>query len=86
LFDTALVSLSRIRRRVSPFQGGKDHVSHRLVRAGWTNREAVMALYLTCGALGVIAMLAARASVGERATIGAMSALLGSWHSESWRK
>jgi UDP-GlcNAc:undecaprenyl-phosphate GlcNAc-1-phosphate transferase len=77
LFDTALVSLSRIRRGVSPFQGGKDHVSHRLVRAGWTNREAVMALYLTCGALGVIAMLAVRSSVAERATFGAIVCFAG---------
>ena len=70
LFDTLLVSVSRIRRGVSPFQGGKDHVSHRLVRAGWTHREAVMALYLTCGALGVIAMLVARSTITEGITIG----------------
>jgi UDP-GlcNAc:undecaprenyl-phosphate GlcNAc-1-phosphate transferase len=77
LFDTALVSVSRIRRGVSPFQGGKDHVSHRLVRAGWTNREAVMALYLSCGVLGVIAMLVARSTSADGATIGAIVAVVG---------
>jgi UDP-GlcNAc:undecaprenyl-phosphate GlcNAc-1-phosphate transferase len=77
IFDTLLVSISRIHRGVSPFQGGRDHVSHRLVRAGWTSREAVMALYLSCGALGVVAMLVARATITEGATIAGIVVLAG---------
>ncbi len=34
LVDTLFVSLTRIFRGVSPFQGGKDHLSHRLLRKG----------------------------------------------------
>jgi UDP-GlcNAc:undecaprenyl-phosphate/decaprenyl-phosphate GlcNAc-1-phosphate transferase len=32
ILDTTVAVLSRFRRKVSPFQGGKDHLSHRLVR------------------------------------------------------
>lgn len=33
--DTAFVTVTRILRGASPFQGGKDHLSHRLMRRGW---------------------------------------------------
>ena len=58
LFDTALVVVSRLRRRLNPFSTpGSDHTSHRLVRLGYTRREAVMGLYLVGGVLGLIALL-----------------------------
>jgi UDP-GlcNAc:undecaprenyl-phosphate GlcNAc-1-phosphate transferase len=77
IFDTTLVCLSRLRRGVSPLQGGKDHTSHRLVRLGWTHREAVMALYLVCGALGVLALFAAKGSASEALAIGAIVLVVG---------
>jgi UDP-GlcNAc:undecaprenyl-phosphate GlcNAc-1-phosphate transferase len=70
LFDTALVITSRIRRGVSPLVGGKDHVSHRLVRLGWTHREAVLGLYLVAGALGISALLVSRATTTEAYLVG----------------
>jgi len=45
LFDTALVTLTRLARHVSPFQGGQDHTSHRLVRLGLSVPAAVGVLY-----------------------------------------
>jgi UDP-GlcNAc:undecaprenyl-phosphate GlcNAc-1-phosphate transferase len=72
IFDTTVVVISRLRRGESPLKGGKDHVSHRLVRLGWTHREAVMALYLVCGALGWLATLVAHATAMEAYTIGAI--------------
>lgn len=45
LFDTALVVVSRLAHRRSPFQGGQDHTSHRLVRLGLPVPVAVAALY-----------------------------------------
>ena len=57
IFDTALVTVSRLRRHVSPLQGGRDHTSHRLVLLGLTVREAVMALYLVAGALGLAGIM-----------------------------
>jgi UDP-GlcNAc:undecaprenyl-phosphate GlcNAc-1-phosphate transferase len=56
VFDTALVFISRLRRRKNPFTTpGKDHLSHRLTRIGWTPREVVLLLYLAGCALGGIA-------------------------------
>ncbi len=71
IFDTTLVTISRLRRGVSIFQGGKDHISHRLVAQGWTQREAVLLLYLVCGGLGVLAMFVSQATVVEGYVIGA---------------
>ena len=45
VFDTTLVSLSRLLHRRSILRGGKDHSSHRLVRLGLTERGAVGVLY-----------------------------------------
>lgn len=63
LFDTTLVTLSRIRRGIPISRGGKDHFSHRLVALGFTKREAVMALYLVQSALGVAALVVMQADL-----------------------
>jgi len=49
IMDTTVAVLSRLRRRVSPFQGGKDHLSHRLVRAGVARPIAVITLWALTG-------------------------------------
>ena len=51
VFDTSLVVISRIRAGRNPFQGGQDHVSHRLVNLGLSVPAAVCTIYL--GAIGV---------------------------------
>ncbi len=71
IFDTTLVIISRLRRGLNPLTSpGKDHVSHRLVLMGASQREAVLILYLVCCALGVIAMFLTQASVIEGYFIG----------------
>ncbi len=45
ILDTTVAVLSRIRRHISPFQGGQDHLSHRLIRAGCTRRTAAFSLW-----------------------------------------
>ena len=65
IFDTSLVTISRLRRGVPPLQGGRDHLSHRLVGAGMTQREAVMVLYLASCALGVLSIVLTRSSLLE---------------------
>jgi UDP-GlcNAc:undecaprenyl-phosphate GlcNAc-1-phosphate transferase len=77
VFDTTLVVISRLRRGVPIYQGGKDHVSHRLVAMGLTQREAVLILYLVCGALGVLAVFTVQASLLEGYIIGGTIALTG---------
>lgn len=60
VFDTLLVSLSRMRRGLLPFASpGKDHTAHRLSNLGWGSRGAVLAMYgLGCvgGALALLVM------------------------------
>ena len=66
IFDTALVVVSRARRGLNPFTTpGRDHVSHRLVTLGWTQREAVMFLYLVCGMLGMVSLFLMKATILE---------------------
>jgi UDP-GlcNAc:undecaprenyl-phosphate GlcNAc-1-phosphate transferase len=77
VFDTTLVVLSRLRRGVPVYQGGKDHTSHRLVIMGLTQREAVLILYLACGVLGVLAIFITQASLLEGYVIGGAIALTG---------
>lgn len=73
IFDTALVVISRLRRGRNPLTTpGKDHVSHRLVAMGATQREAVLLLYLAGCALGVVAMFLTQASVVEGYFVGGL--------------
>jgi UDP-GlcNAc:undecaprenyl-phosphate GlcNAc-1-phosphate transferase len=54
LLDTALVTVSRIRRGVPVTRGGTDHASHRLVVWGLDRRGAITVLW-AAGLLGSIA-------------------------------
>ena len=55
LLDTCVAVFSRIARRVSPLMGGKDHLSHRLVRAGLTRPMAAIALWTASGVCALVA-------------------------------
>jgi UDP-GlcNAc:undecaprenyl-phosphate GlcNAc-1-phosphate transferase len=66
LLDTTLVVVSRIRRGISPFEGGKDHISHRLMRLGVSVRRGVTIILLAACMLGCIgiALSKAKSDVG----------------------
>jgi UDP-GlcNAc:undecaprenyl-phosphate GlcNAc-1-phosphate transferase len=70
IFDTILVVFTRLREKRSPWQGGKDHTSHRLVRFGLNHRNAVLTLYAVCVMLGFAAILLSHASVLQGILIG----------------
>lgn len=55
ILDTTVAVISRIYRGLTPFNGGKDHLSHRLVRIGFTHRIAAFILW---GASAVCATIA----------------------------
>ncbi len=76
IFDMSLVVISRLRRGINPNTAGKDHTSHRLVARGFSQREAVLALYLCGGALGMIAVYVTQATIPEGYVIGGLVALL----------
>ncbi len=53
LFDTASVIALRLRAGVPVFQGDQRHFSHRLVRLGFTQGQAVAVIYLTTAVVGL---------------------------------
>lgn len=59
LGDVAMVFTTRLRRGKSPFRGGVDHTSHRLMRAGLSPGATVAFLALLAGACGLVGFLAA---------------------------
>lgn len=73
IFDTTLVTISRRRRGIPVSRGGRDHLSHRLVGAGLSHREAVMVIYLACCALGGVSIMLTRSSLAEGVVIAAAS-------------
>ena len=54
VLDTTLVTVSRLAAGRSPFQGGQDHVSHRLVRLGLPVPSAVGIIHLGAVGIGVL--------------------------------
>ena len=60
ILDTTVAVISRLRRNISPFQGGQDHLSHRLVRAGLSRKQAALSLWLLSAVYGVIAIFLSR--------------------------
>lgn len=61
VFDTTLISISRLRRGFLPFTTpGKDHTAHRLANLGLGQRGAVLVLYAAGAALGALALAVSR--------------------------
>jgi len=60
IFDTTLVTLSRLAHQLSPFQGGRDHVSHRLVAIGVPVPAAVAIIYVAAATLGGLGLVVSR--------------------------
>jgi UDP-GlcNAc:undecaprenyl-phosphate GlcNAc-1-phosphate transferase len=49
ILDTCVAVFSRIKRGISPFTGGKDHLSHRLMRKGLSKRRTAFTLWTMQG-------------------------------------
>jgi UDP-GlcNAc:undecaprenyl-phosphate GlcNAc-1-phosphate transferase len=61
ILDTALVSVSRLRRGLVPFTSpGKDHTGHRLANSGLGIRASVLILYAMGTSCGFLAILSTR--------------------------
>jgi len=58
IFDTCLVTFSRLRRRLPFYKAGRDHTYHRLVRMGWDSNRAVMIIHFAALALDCLAFIA----------------------------
>jgi UDP-GlcNAc:undecaprenyl-phosphate GlcNAc-1-phosphate transferase len=76
LFDTAVVTVYRLVAGRPISQGGRDHTSHRLVASGFTERQAVLALYAVAAVSGLIAVYSARFGLAEGVVALAIFALI----------
>jgi UDP-GlcNAc:undecaprenyl-phosphate GlcNAc-1-phosphate transferase len=56
LLDTCVAVFSRLTRGLSPLTGGKDHLSHRLVRGGLTRPQAAISLWSASGVCALFAL------------------------------
>lgn len=57
ILDTTVVVVDRLRRRVSPFKGGRDHLSHRLLKVGMSRQVAILVLWSLSVLLGLLALM-----------------------------
>jgi UDP-GlcNAc:undecaprenyl-phosphate GlcNAc-1-phosphate transferase len=63
IFDTTLVTIVRALEGRPLAQGGRDHLSHRLVAVGLSERQAVLVLYVLAASFGSLALVARTAGV-----------------------
>ncbi len=56
VLDTTVAVSSRIYRGISPFEGGRDHLSHRLVRIGFKGHFAATTLWSLAAIFGSLAL------------------------------
>lgn len=59
IFDTMFAIGRRLKEGRSPFSADKQHIHHMLLRAGFTQREAVLSIYVACFLLSISALLMA---------------------------
>jgi len=69
ILDTTVAVFSRFRRKVSPFQGGKDHLSHRLVRAGLSRKLSAIMLWSLTSLFSFFAVLISLPNNGNEVII-----------------
>jgi UDP-GlcNAc:undecaprenyl-phosphate GlcNAc-1-phosphate transferase len=58
ILDTTTVVISRLARGISPFTGGRDHLSHRLMRKGLGRKTTAYVLWAMAAAFGAFAFFA----------------------------
>jgi len=73
ILDTTVAVFSRLRRKVSPFQGGQDHLSHRLVRAGLSRKVSAITLWSLTGLFSFFAILISMPNVRYEVIIVAVA-------------
>jgi len=81
IFDTALVVVARLVQHRSPFQGGRDHTSHRLVFVGLPVPAAIALIYAFTMATGWLGVIMSQVSRGTSfllaGWVAAIAAFLG---------
>jgi UDP-GlcNAc:undecaprenyl-phosphate/decaprenyl-phosphate GlcNAc-1-phosphate transferase len=76
ILDTSVAVISRIKRRISPFQGGRDHLSHRLIRMNFSKRQSVFILWISSILFGFIAVAISNVSYSMERLIALFGGVL----------
>ena len=76
ILDTTVAVFSRLRRKVSLFQGGKDHLSHRLVRYGLSRKATAIILWLLSAIYGFFAILISNTSINYEMSFLLLSSVI----------
>jgi UDP-GlcNAc:undecaprenyl-phosphate GlcNAc-1-phosphate transferase len=81
ILDTCIAVFSRIKRGISPFTGGKDHLSHRLMRKGISKRNTAYCLWAMQASFVALALVTYKwtASLGTPAIVLAGAYWLGAF-------
>jgi UDP-GlcNAc:undecaprenyl-phosphate GlcNAc-1-phosphate transferase len=57
ILDVAWLIYNRTRKHVHPTHDGRDHLHHRLLDIGFTQRQIVLSYYAFCATFGALALL-----------------------------
>lgn len=69
VFDTILVTLTRRANGRHFYEGGKDHISHRLVILGMSERRAVLTLYFMSLGCGMVAFMYTKLKIAAQSIL-----------------
>ena len=76
IFDTAFAIIRRVLRHQPIGMADKEHLHHRIMRAGFGQRRAVMLMYCISGIMGIVAVLYSRGYVVEYLGLTAVAIML----------
>ena len=76
ILDTTVAVFSRVRRHLSPFQGGQDHLSHRLIRAGLSRKQAAFTLWSFSVFFAAVALMISSINIKVENYVATGAALL----------
>ena len=69
ILDTSIAVVSRIANHNSPFTGGTDHLSHRLVAQGFSRKITIFVLQLITFIFAMLAILITISNLNEIAIV-----------------
>lgn len=76
IFDTLMAIIRRTLRKQSFVTADKEHLHHRIMRAGYGQRRSVMIMYCISAIMGIVAVLYSRGFVVEYLGLTAVAVML----------
>lgn len=76
IFDTIMAIVRRVMRRQSIGTADKEHLHHRIMKAGFGQRRAVLLMYCISGILGIMAVMYSRELMVECLGLAAIAIIL----------